>query len=1137
MTRLSKVKLLTYGILIFLLITGLSLPISSFDHSQSNISEITSHNEQEPSSESARVSNEDLNVPLLLNEQNDIDQTPHLDAFEAPETELTSTSTHEQSQSEIYRGSRAQEIENNNHPLNATPLTSSSEDITGTISSGSDDDWFRKVLGVDFDAGSPDDRYIEHFNLTLNSLTGSSGDLGKNFQVLVYSVYDINQDQKTDFESEMIFMKAENYKIGFGSSDYVAFNAYHNTWEKRSYYILFRTKDASANYNFHFSVSTQMNPGETNQNIEHADQITVNPPNFAMYYVKSNTDTFDWFKVYKAPPPDVLGHNFTLDVTVNSSLPQENVLVDGKTIHFVTVLNILVYHEMKLGTGNKPVYPFRYRDHIKISLTTSSGYKRKTVYSDVITLPTKLFSYTFLGFYVESYGVDEDNPDVKVYPIIDNIGTVTNGWAIFTIDQANTKTVKRPELSKVKVESKTTQSIFGRTYDTYIYSVVYKQPENRAPMVREISVYGVEGEIREKMVKVSKKTASQNVFKTGCKYEFTLSGALLGEGDYHIFQLHFKDSNAWATGTIELGKSWHGPFISNNLRPYVRPTAPSKLTLYEDDNTTFFDLNIIFEDSDVKEELNYTIGDPKVEPVNRTWEKHYSDDILEVDIVNQTRLKINLKPNMNGEVNILLNVTDKNQYHLNYSYEFRIRVLPVNDPPQIIKYFTSLKIYEDQINAEINLYEHFADNIDFDELTFRVGDNRNINVTISDEGDVTITPNPNWHGTEYIDFFASDGLAEVTDYLKVHVKSVNDVPIMNVNETIELWQDQWANFTIEVFDTADNESIHISHNITDIFPMLGRAPEKFGYTFDNNTGYFTLKPTNSMVGTYSWNVSAMDTKKALNYTIVELIVNNINDPPVPNILFPNNGAKYLTTDKISFRGSVYDPDKGLKDIVTPPISFTWYTTLHGVRHKIASGSILEPKLYENGTHTITLMVNDGEYIRNTSIVVYVFAINKKLDIDGDDIPDYWEELYSLNKKDPHDAEDDYDKDTFSNWEEYKAQTDPRDQYSVPSEHISRESSSDSNLPIISGFFVVVFIIMIILVIFMMMKVRRKRREDKAEAESAAGKKEGEDKKTYYGKYKPPKVVCHVCGASFEVMTLNRPVAITCNQCNSRGVIY
>ena len=74
---------------------------------------------------------------------------------------------------------------------------------------------------------------------------------------------------------------------------------------------------------------------------------------------------------------------------------------------------------------------------------------------------------------------------------------------------------------------------------------------------------------------------------------------------------------------------------------------------------------------------------------------------------------------------------------------------------------------------------------------------------------------------------------------------------------------------------------------------------------------------------------------------------------------------------------------------------------------------------------------------------------------------------------------------------------------------------------------------------MMLKVRRKRREDKAkaEADAAAGKKEGEDKKTSYGKYKPPKVVCHVCGASFEVMTLNRPVAITCNQCNSRGVIY
>ncbi|MCK5562434.1 MAG: hypothetical protein KAJ51_17670, partial [Thermoplasmata archaeon] len=430
------------------------------------------------------------------------------------------------------------------------------------------------------------------------------------------------------------------------------------------------------------------------------------------------------------------------------------------------------------------------------------------------------------------------------------------------------------------------------------------------------------------MNKISKKTGAQNVYRDGCKYEFTFSGGLLGEGDHHIYQLHFKDKNTWATGTIELGKSWHGPYISNNIRPYIRPTAPTELTLYEDDNTTFFDLSIVFEDADLKEELNFTIADPETDPEDRVWDRSYSDDTLNAEIVNKTRLRIDLKPNKYGEVKVMLNVSDKKFYYVNSTFEFTIIVLPVNDPPQVIEYFSNIVMDEDQINTNINLYDHFDDPIDGDDLTFRVENNRNIEVIISEEGFVTLKPKPEWYGSEYIDFFASDGLAEVSDYLKVIVRSINDVPVININETIELWQDQWANFTIDVFDIADNESVIISQNLTDLFPRLVKTPEKYGYSFDNATGYLTIKPTNSMVGTYSWNISAIDVNNALNFANVELIINNVNDPPVPEIIFPQSGARYLTTDKISFKGRVSDPDRALKGIEIDPITLLWYSTLH-----------------------------------------------------------------------------------------------------------------------------------------------------------------------------------------------------------------
>jgi hypothetical protein len=690
-------------------------------------------------------------------------------------------------------------------------------------------------------------------------------------------------------------------------------------------------------------------------------------------------------------------------------------------------------------------------------------------------------------------------------------------------------------LSKVVVQSTTTNSIYGRTYDNYKYSVVYTQEDNNKPLVTEVSVFGLEGEIREEMSKITPGGAS---YKTGCLYEVTISGLLLGEGAHHVFQFHFRDANVWAIGSFELGKSWHGPYISNNIRPFVRPTAPTKLTLYEDDNTTFFDLNTIFEDTDVDEELNFTIAEFSDEE-EAVWGKSYDGDKLEVKIINKSRLQIDLKPNEFGEAILLLNVSDSKHYYLDSTFEFTIDIISVNDPPQIFEYFTYLNIMEDENNTDMNLYDHFDDPIDNDELTFRVENNRNIDVTINQlTGDVTIIPLENWFGMEYIYFYASDGEDEVSDYINVYVKSVNDEPKLIINETIELWQDQWMNITIQAFDDADNESILIIQNLTEIFPNLETNPELYGYSFNNVTGYLTLKPTNDMVGTYSWNISASDIHDSLNYTNVILIINNVNDPPVPRIIAPGTGARFLTTDKIAFKGTVSDPDKSLKGIEIPPITFAWYSSLHGERRKIGSQSNLEPQIYEAGTHTIFLSVNDGEVTRNTSIVVYIFVINKDLDSDNDEIPDYWENLFNLYINDPHDSNDDPDKDTFSNWEEYMSQTDPRDRNSFPDKHISREGTEeDPYLAAYIGIFALLVVILIFLILFIIVKPRvKKRKEKEAEAAKLAGEKDALAQKQH-GIYKQPKVICHICGKSFNIMTLNRPVVVTCPDCGVRGAIY
>ena len=46
------------------------------------------------------------------------------------------------------------------------------------------------------------------------------------------------------------------------------------------------------------------------------------------------------------------------------------------------------------------------------------------------------------------------------------------------------------------------------------------------------------------------------------------------------------------------------------------------------------------------------------------------------------------------------------------------------------------------------------------------------------------------------------------------------------------------------------------------------------------------------------------------------------------------------------------------------------------------------------------------------------------DIDNDGMPDWWEEKYNLDPKDPDDADDDKDGDGYTNLKEYELDTNP-----------------------------------------------------------------------------------------------------------------
>ncbi len=79
------------------------------------------------------------------------------------------------------------------------------------------------------------------------------------------------------------------------------------------------------------------------------------------------------------------------------------------------------------------------------------------------------------------------------------------------------------------------------------------------------------------------------------------------------------------------------------------------------------------------------------------------------------------------------------------------------------------------------------------------------------------------------------------------------------------------------------------------------------------------------------------------------------------------------------------------------------------------------------------------------------------DIDGDGLPNSWEDQYGLDSYDPTDANLDPDGDGFTNYQEYKEETDPSDSGSKP----SSASSDDNTMYILAAILVVILVVAII----------------------------------------------------------------------------
>jgi len=110
--------------------------------------------------------------------------------------------------------------------------------------------------------------------------------------------------------------------------------------------------------------------------------------------------------------------------------------------------------------------------------------------------------------------------------------------------------------------------------------------------------------------------------------------------------------------------------------------------------------------------------------------------------------------------------------------EVDIDVYEANDDPPTFTPLPDLTLLEDTILAHpFDLNDYFND-IDTQSLTFSVGELVHLQITIHPNGSVTVTPQPNWFGSEEVMFSALDGTnSPVIDTVTITVTPVNDPPV------------------------------------------------------------------------------------------------------------------------------------------------------------------------------------------------------------------------------------------------------------------------------------------------------------------------------------------------------------------------
>ncbi len=337
-----------------------------------------------------------------------------------------------------------------------------------------------------------------------------------------------------------------------------------------------------------------------------------------------------------------------------------------------------------------------------------------------------------------------------------------------------------------------------------------------------------------------------------------------------------------------------------------------------------------------------------------------------------------------------LTVSVENEDLLTDSESFDLVINNVTQPPVVENPIADFSFDEDTVDTSIDLNNVFTDyDIEFgDYLTFDYFGASNIGVSIVN-GLVTLTPAPDWHGTEEIIFIAADTNMRSTDeVVLITVLNVNDAPyVVNTISPITI-QEDGVDASIDlnqVFGDVDGDMLSYSWS--------GNA----NISVSEVDGYVTLTPLENWFGDETITFTADDMHSRVSVdTSVQVTVDSVNDLPyaiatIGAIVISVNGS-YNT---VSLDSIFNDIDSSLTYSVRDNVNISYQLNVDNTL-------TLTPAADWYGTENITVVATDDyneEVVEVVQVTVSDFSMTEDFN-HGGALPTGWSTQHAGNTVSP-----------------------------------------------------------------------------------------------------------------------------------------